>query len=61
MVSQNNADNIPVDSEDNYNRGAECFNERDQVRITDKLGNWQNSNYLDKLSWPPRLFSDVAL
>ena len=27
----------------------ECFNERDQVRITGKLGTRKNTNYLDKL------------
>ena len=28
--------------------GEECFNERDQVRITGKLGARENTNYLDK-------------
>ena len=49
-VVQKYPDNVCDDSEDNYNWGAsqECFNERDQVRITGKLGARENTNYLDK-------------
>ena len=39
--------------------GEQCFNERDQVRITGKLGPRENTNYLDKpFPHRARLFSD---